>query len=302
MLSSILPETVYSAISKLPFNTLNEIRLRVGKKIVVCLAGKSYYLSANGLSNNNEGIYVDRQMIEYVIKQATEYSLYALNNQIKQGFISLQGGIRIGLAGEVVFENKILKTIKNCSSLNIRVPHEVKNCSLNAFNYILKENFHNTLILSPPGCGKTTFIRDLVYQLSNHNYCYNVLIADERFEIASVTNGEPQLNVGEFTDVYSGCTKSFAFENGIRSLRPDIIVTDEIATEKDVEAINYASACGVGVLASAHCENIAEFKRKPYFEELIKNKVFKRIVVLSNKKGPGTYEGIYDENLSFIYF
>lgn len=303
MLNSVLPESLQGAILKLPYESLNEIRLRVNKKIVVSLEGKSYYLSLQGLTNDDKkAIICDRGMIDYIIKKATEYSLYALNHQVKQGFITLGEGIRIGLSGEVVVENGNLKTIKNCSSLNIRIPHQIKNCSLNAFNHIINSKFYNTLVISPPGCGKTTFIRDLLYQLSQNKYCYNVLVIDERYEIAASVNGEFKMDVGDFTDVYSGCSKRYGFENGIRSMRPDIIVTDEIATTSDIESINYAASCGVAVVASVHSDNIEDLKSKPGFDILIKNKIFKRYIVLSNKKGPGTYEGIYDENLSFIFY
>ncbi len=300
-MQNILPEQLYLAVSKLPYDRLNEIRLRLGKRVVVSLKAKKYYLSASGLtSKEQDAIIVSQDMLYEVIKRACEHSMYAVNNQLRQGFITVLGGIRLGISGEVVFENGNIKTIKNFTSVNIRLPHQIKDCSLNAFCYVVQDEFVNTLIVSPPGCGKTTLIRDLLYQLSHQNYCYNVLLVDERCEIANCYNGEPQLDVGNFTDVYSCCNKLYGFESGIRSMCPDIIATDELASQKDLQALEYVANCGVKVLSSVHAKDIDDLKTKPYFESILKNKIFKRYIVLSNKNGPGTYQGIYDENLRLI--
>lgn len=303
MLQDFLPKSLMSAVNKLPINNLNEIRLRVEAKILVYVAGKYYYLSDNGLTSDEmQAIKCDKQLLIDIVSKATERSLYAVNYQLKQGFLTLNDGIRIGLSGEIVQENNKVKTIKNISSINIRVPHQVRNCSLNAFKYIVNEKFYNTLIISPPGCGKTTFIRDIVYQLYKHRYCYNVLICDERYELCGMCNGQATMNLGEYCDVLSGGNKQYLFENGVRSMRPDIIVTDEIANMEDVDALEYLAACGVGIIASAHCESVEMLRQKPNFARLINNKIFNRYIVLDNSKGPGTYKGIYDENLNFIYY
>ena len=126
------------------------------------------------------------------------------------------------------------------------------------------------------------------------------MLADERFEIANCFNGESTLDVGEFCDILSGVTKHYAFENGIRALKPDIIVTDEISSLKDYESILYASSCGVSILASVHAESIEDLKQKKDFEILLRNKVFSRFIILSQKDGPGKIEAIYDENLRYI--
>ena len=146
------------------------------------------------------------------------------------------------------------------------------------------------------GAGKTTFLRDFVCQLSERNYAYNILILDERGEIDIGKEG----CVGNYSDKISFARKSIGFENGIRALSPNIIVTDELGQAEDIDAVNYAINCGVTVLASVHCDNIESFLKKPNFELLIKNKLFQRYVLLSLRNGPGTLEGIYNENFTRV--
>ena len=169
------------------------------------------------------------------------------------------------------------------------------------FDILTENEIKNTLIISPPGSGKTTFLRDYVFQLYQHNIAKNILIADERNEICSVIDGEIALNLGGFCDVYTNCSKSFAFKNGIRSMCPDIIVTDEIDLQKDLPSIIEAVNCGVNVVATIHAANINQLTRKFGFDELINKKFFSRYVVLSNDEGPGTITQVYDEKLNCIY-
>ena len=219
-----------------------------------------------------------------------------MNEQIKRGFIVTKGGVRIGIGGDMIEENHQIKTINNFNSLNIRLPHEIKNCSLSAFNYILMDDeILNTLVISPPGAGKTTFLRDFVCQLSERNYAFNVLVLDERGELD--LGGT---SLGNFADKISFARKKVGFENGIRSLAPNLIVTDELGDEEDVEAVRYCANCGVNILASAHCDTLENFQKKPSFSRLIEEKIFKRYVLLSLKKGPGTLEGIYNENFARV--
>lgn len=283
-------------------NKVNEIRLRLNKRIVVYIAGKPYYLSYEGITNDQEkAIIVSREMLYNIIKRATEHSLYAVNNQLKQGFITVSGGVRIGICGEVVIENGVVQTVKNFSSINIRIAKEVKNCSLGILDILLQGGFSNTLIISPPGCGKTTLIRDILWQMSERSYTYNILLADERYEIANCFNGQPMLNVGEFTDVISGAEKGYAFECGIRSMSPDILVTDELATSKDIESIINIANSGIKLLCSVHAKDLDDLKNKPQFKMLMEQKIFKRFVVLSKTRGLGTIEGVFDQSFRCIY-
>ena len=297
MLEKILPEKFYNIIKdKINLKAVNEIRLRADRPVILDIGGKQMFLGENGVTTNiKSALFSSKIMIEDVIFRASECSIYSVNEQIKRGFIVTDDAIRIGIGGNLIEENGKLKTMTNFSSVNIRIPHIVKNCSLNAFPYIFKNNqILNTLVISAPGCGKTTFLRDFVYQLSERMMMQNVLLLDERGELDVGINSN-------FTDKIAFSSKKIGFENGIRSLAPDIIVTDEIGQEDDIDAIEYASGCGVKILASSHCDDIETFSKKSLFKKLIDQKIFKRFVLLSKRNGPGTLEGVYDENFARVY-
>ena len=304
MLETIIPITLSNAINfNINKNYLYEIRIRANKPIVINYLGKYEFLGINGIvKNREEAIYLTDKDIKEIILKASNYSIYAVNEQIKQGYICVNKGIRIGICGQLVVEDNKIITIKNINSINIRIPHQILNCSINSIPYITEQDrILNTLIISPPGAGKTTYIRDICYQLSKKNVIENVLVLDERNEIVSVGEDNTSLNLGDFCDVLTNCTKIYGFKQGIRSMRPDLIVTDEIGGKEDVDAIEYASKCGVKILATIHASSINDLKLKDEFKKCLNQKIFKRYVVLSNRNGPMTYEGIFDENFKCIW-
>lgn len=297
MLEKILPDKMHRILmEKVNMKAVNEIRLRADKPVVVNVSGKNFFLCENGVTSNIKlALFASKIMIEDVIFRASECSIYSVNEQIKKGFIVTDEGVRIGIGGNLVEENGHIKTMTNFCSCNIRVPHVVRNCSLTAYSFLVGENgVENTLVISPPGCGKTTFLRDFVSQLSERNLSYNILLLDERGELDCGINSS-------FTDKIAFSSKKVGFENGIRALSPDIIVTDELGQEEDIAAVRYATSCGVKLLASTHADNMETFCKKPLFEQILKEKIFKRFVLLSKRNGPGTYEGIYNENFSRVY-
>ncbi len=298
MLKDFLDSEIYNQILKaFSFNDITEIRLRVNEKIIVAVKNKKYYLK----DENNNFLICTKQNIENFITRACHNSVYAYNNNIIQGYITLKNGIRVGLSGNVVVENNKVVTIKDFNSLNIRIPHIIKNCSLIAYDYLVTDEVKNTLIVSPPGAGKTTFLRDLIFQLYNHNLAKNVLIADERNEICATNDAIPQINLGGFCDIYTNCTKKYAFKNGIRSMCPDVIVTDEIDLDCDLQYITEAINCGVNVVATIHAKDLNQLKNKPGFSEIFEKHLFSRYVFLTNDLGPGTLTYIYDDKLNCIY-
>lgn len=298
MLKEYLDREIYKLIvNNFSFNDINEIRMRVNEKIIIVVKNKKYYLK----DENNEFVIIDRFLLDNFIKRISENSIYAFNDSIINGYITLPKGVRVGLSGKVVSNGDKIVTIKDFQSVNIRIPHMVRNCCVPAYEFLVDDNIKNTLIVSAPGCGKTTFLRDFVYQLYQHNNSKNILIADERNEICSVTNGLPALDIGGFCDIYTDCSKAFAFKNGIRSMSPDVIVTDEIDMEKDLPSILEAINSGVSVVATIHAKDLIQLKKKQGFDEILDKKFFNRYVILSNEEGPGTLSAIYDERLNCIY-
>jgi len=303
MLTNILPESLNAALNGVNLNIINEIRLRVGKPIVINVNGKNFFLGRHGVTPDYaSALLCNQHVIDSILLAASNNSLYTINDQLVKGFITVAGGIRIGVAGSVVTNDGGVTTIKNIKSLNIRIPHHVKNCSLNLYNFLVEDSkVRNTLIISPPGAGKTTFLRDFAFQLGRREMGANILIVDERNEISGVTDGEGDFDCGDFCDVYTNCSKMFAFENGIRSMKPDVIITDEINLTDDLNAIEQALTCGVSVVASIHANSINDLRLKKNFNDVLKNKMFDRYVVISSKRGPGTIEGVFNENLVCVY-
>lgn len=303
MLFKILPERYKRALANLDTKRLTEMRLRVGLPITLEYGGL-VFLGENGITvDKDNAMLPTAKEIENIIFLACESSIYAFNEEIKQGFVTLNNGVRIGLCGEVVMDKERIKTIKNFSSLNIRFPHLVKNCSLNVLQYLYtRESVLNTLILAPPGAGKTTFIRDLCTHFSDRNIARNITIIDERGEICAMQNGQASLYAGEFIDVYTGGNKADNIANAIRTMSPEVIVLDEISTTKDSKALLNLVGAGVRFLATTHCANMEELSYKPILREFLEYKVVDRFVVLSNRNGQGTIEYVFDKNQVCLYY
>lgn len=298
MLKDYLDRDIYNLIIKnFSFNDITEIRMRINEKLIIVIKNKKYYLK----NENNDFIIINKYILDNFIKKISENSIYAFNDNIINGYITLPKGIRVGLCGTVVTNQDKIVTIKDFQSVNIRIPHMIKNCSVPAYEFLVDDDIKNTLIVSAPGSGKTTFLRDFVLQLYIHNVSKNILIADERNEICSAVNGELALNLGGFCDVYTNCSKRFAFKNGIRSMSPDVIITDEIDLDKDIDCLLEAINCGVNVVATIHSKDINQLKKKSKFDEILDKKFFSRFVVLNSDEGPGTIAQIFDEKLNCIY-
>lgn len=283
----ILPDPVREALNHLPVQQIYELRLRVNAPTVVFIDAQRFTLPTP---------LITREDLDNVVHKAAEYAIYAVLDQMVQGFITIRGGVRIGLAGELVMADGQVAAISNISSLCLRLPHQVKNCAYPVLPYIFDlKRPAKTLIIAPPGAGKTTLLRDIAKQIGNKYPQLNTLILDERGELAAAYQGENQLDVGN-ADVITGGNKSFGFLNGLRSLRPDVVITDEIATADDAEMVRNAARSGVIVMASTHAADLDEVRHKPYLCDLYNEGVFDRYVVLTTGERAGEVVGVFDRS------
>jgi stage III sporulation protein AA len=227
-----------------------------------------------------------------------------LEEEMQKGYLTLPGGHRAGFVGRAVLDHGNLKTLKQISSVNIRIARFVSGCAQKLINYIVNENtVQNTLIISPPRAGKTTILRDIVTTLSDGygNFSpIDVGIVDERSEIAGCREGIPQMPVGHRTDVLDGCPKAEGMMMLVRSMSPHVIATDEIGRYEDTKAIQEVINAGIKLVATVHGSSIKEICRRPVVQNIVKQRVFERYVILSRRKGPGTLEAIYNRDLQQI--
>ncbi len=283
---SFLPELIRDSLFKTDIEKVYEIRLREDFAVSIVYDNKRFYLSKNGLTiYENLAIKCQSVFIKEILDNITEFSVYAFNDKIKKGYLTSKEGVRIGVAGECVYDNELI-TIKNVTSLNIRIPHEVLGCADGIYKFILNNNeINNTLILSPPFCGKTTILKDLTRKINKYQN-KSILIIDERGEFSSIS--------GVNIDKIKNCTKEYAFSFGLRSLSPEIVITDELVGKKDWEFVLNAVNSGVKIIASCHAKNMEELKRKNYFIE----GVFDRYLVLDKIDGMGKLLEVYDREFN----
>ena len=259
-------------------NELQEIRIRVDKPIILKLREKDLILQYNILQTE----------ILQIVERLCENSIYAYKNQICEGFITIKGGHRVGLTGSCVIENGKITNIKYISSLNIRIAREVKNCSTRILREIIdieNKTIYNSIIVAPPGRGKTTILRDIIRRLSDGIEEINFRgktcgVVDERGEIAAMYKGAPQNDVGIRTDIIENVSKNKGIHMLIRTMAPEIIACDEIGSKEDVEAIHYALYSGVKGIFTMHGKNVEDIKNNKQIYELIENREIQKIIFL----------------------
>lgn len=299
----VLSESVQKIIEqeRMDFSELQEIRLRIGQPVTVLYQNEELILPTMYSEKKRLG----KQEMKETIEHISNYSLYAYEHELKQGFITIEGGHRVGMAGQVIMEGGKIKNMKYISSINIRVSHEVLDCANKIFPYITyNKQMYHTLIISPPRCGKTTLLRDVIRQISDGNRWIKgctVGVVDERSELGGCYLGVIQNNLGMRTDILDRCPKADSMIMLIRSMAPQVVAVDEIGAKEDVHAIEYAMHCGCKMLATAHGDSMEEICKKPIFEKLIREKRFERYVILSNRYRLGGIEAVYDENGDLIY-
>jgi stage III sporulation protein AA len=291
------------------YDKLQEIRLRMNAPLLIIYGNKEAFISeeAKLVEDPSKGVLITKNEIRETMEYISNYSLYAFEDEIRQGFITINGGHRIGIAGKTIIEDDVIKGMKHISFINIRLAHQVKGCADPVLPYLVNKQargIYHTLIISPPRCGKTTLLRDIIRQLSDGNPYLpgmSIGVVDERSEIGACYMGTPQNELGIRTDILDCCPKAKGMLMLIRSMSPQIIAVDEIGSREELEAIDYVIGCGCKLIATVHGSSIEDIRNKPTLSELVKKKLFERYVILSNVKGIGHLEEIYDTDGKRLY-
>lgn len=278
-----------------------EIRLRINSPIMIKNLKSTLFLD-----NNYK---VSKKDIEDTVSNLTRNSIHAFEKEIKSGYITIEGGHRVGIGGDCIYEGEYFKGFKNITSLNIRIAREYSGCSKNYIKYFINssKNIYNTLIIGPPLSGKTTFIRDLCSNLSDGTKIpyfegCDITLIDERGEISAVYDGIPQMYVGCRTDVLSYCMKKEGFFMGIRALSPKIIISDELGSKDDFEIVQYALKSGVNIITTAHGFSLEDVKKNLYMKTIIDNNFFDRAIILKNSQKPCIVKEVYDFERNRVIF
>ncbi len=260
---------------------IEEIRLRAGAPLTLGIAGESCFMTNKGGITNHEmdAYIVSHEEVQSAFAAICENSVYAHMDEIRQGFLTLKGGHRVGICGKAVSEEGKIRTFREVSSLNFRIAHEIVGIADSVMDHIVQGNrVESVLIVSPPQVGKTTLLRDVMRQVSNRGFKTGV--ADDRGELAALYQGVPQNQIGAQTDVIDNAPKAEAMLMLLRTMSPKVIVSDEIACEEDVSAIRLAHGTGVSVIATTHGEQMEEVKRRNLLKPLFEDKVFQKAILL----------------------
>lgn len=287
------PYSLRRHLHLLDTTSLEEVRLRLKQPVTLQFGRKMFFLTSKGelTQNDCQAIRTSRHDIEEALELITDSSVYAAENEIRRGYVTIPGGNRVGICGTAVLNNGGISFIKDITGLNYRFAREIKGVSDDIMKYIYKEgNARSTIIISPPQCGKTTLLRDIARNLSSMGIKTGII--DERSEIAGITHGIPSYDLGFFTDVLDNCPKAEGMIIMLRSMSPQVIITDEIGTQDDIAALLHLINSGVKIITSIHAAGRGELMRRDDMSKLLG--LFDCFITLSRRNGAGSVEEVYE--------
>lgn len=285
---------------------LQEVRLRTGRPVLLQYDGREYGILADGTLSGDvpHGICVTGRELEETMECVSGYSLYAFDEELKQGFLTVPGGHRIGVAGRLVLEEGRVRCIRHISYVNIRLSHQVPGCADAVMKYLISDGMLcHTLIISPPRCGKTTLLRDLIRQISDGTPWLEGLtvgVVDERSELAGAYFGIAQNDLGMRTDVLEGGSKAEGMMMLLRSMSPQVIAVDEIGSSEDSYALENVFHCGCRLIATVHGTSLEDIRRKPLLRKMVQEQMFGRYIVLEGSPA-GSVREILDSRGQILY-
>ncbi len=293
-----LPSSIRLIIENIAQNDhfpIQEIRLRANQPLSIVTQGKGLFVTQQGefTVSPSIGYKITPEDINHIFMSACQNSVYAYSKELQNGFITLSGGHRMGLAGRVIYENNTITTIRELSALSIRVAGEKKGCCHAILPYLIcDEQIRSCAIISPPGGGKTTVLRDIARSISMRGH--RVCVIDERGEIAGCCHGIARYDLGPSCDVLDGCSKTDGLQWALRCLSPSVMIVDELGSDSEAQAVLQGISSGVATVFSLHASNIMQAMRRSPMELLIKQSVPDLLVVLSTSQTPGRIINIYD--------
>ncbi|WHY60656.1 stage III sporulation protein AA [Cytobacillus firmus] len=287
---AFLPKKIAEQLQRIPpkiLKDLEEIRVRISRPIELTARGVPHFLP----------YIIDSEDAVHLLNKISHFSIYTLEEELKRGYITIEGGHRVGLAGKVILEQGKVKAIRDISSFNIRIAREKVGIAQTLIPRIYRDGWLHTMIIGPPQTGKTTLLRDIARIISSGDQgsglpASKVGIVDERSEIAGCVNGIPQMTFGNRIDVLDACPKAEGMMMMIRSMSPEVLVVDEIGRHEDAEAIMEAVNAGIKLIMTTHGNSLEEIKRRPTLQAILEMGVFQRFIELSRKDGPGSIECI----------
>lgn len=282
----------------LNYEKLYEIRLRVGRPLFLIYEGGERFLWQKGTGRERVPYLVTKEDLKETLEYLSGYSLYAYEEELRQGFLSIQGGHRVGVTGKVLLDGGQVRGMKYISGINLRLSHQVKGCADKVLPLIQsRSHICHTLIISPPRCGKTTLLRDIVRQMSNGwgeiPGC-TVGVVDERSELAGCYQGIPQNDLGMRTDILDGCPKAEGMMMLVRAMSPKVVAVDELGREADYDAVETVVNCGCRLIATVHGSCLQDIQQNPALKKLVERQVFERYIFLCYRGQAGTVKTILD--------